>query len=456
MESMTNLNSIHIVGIGGVGMSALAYICHRKGIEVSGSDLKKSQPFERLEALGLDLQVGHAPKNVPEGVDGVVYSSAVKGSNVELQRARELNIPTYKREELLNYVASQFDTISVAGSHGKTTTTSMVTTVLLENGVSTSYLIGGDVNEIGSNSGLGTTPWLVVESDESDKSFLVLNNKASIVTNIEADHLENYGSFENLIDDFVAYINKTSDVSVLCGDDKIIQEKLHAGLITANFKTYGFNEDSDYVISDYAPENLGSKSNITHRETSESIELKLLVPGKYNVLNAAAAVVVCHEIFGLSLDDCAKALLTFTGVARRFQIKYRKNDVTIIDDYAHLPTEVEVVIGAANEAKGDRWDKVIAVFQPHKYSRTQMFAEEFAKALDFADEVIVTNIYAAGEQPILGVTGDSIASYSSKAKFIEHRDELVEYLQTKLSPKTCILTIGAGDIAFLANEVTNA
>jgi len=440
-----NMKKIHFVGIGGVGMSGIAKVLLELGYHVTGSDLKQSELTNKLSNLGAKIYQGHAAENI-DGADVVVVSSAIQKTNPEVKAAQEKQIPIWQRAQMLAFLMARQKGIAVAGAHGKTTTSSMIATILEKSGYDPSLVIGGVVNNMGFNAKLGQGEYLVAEADESDGSMLLLDPVITVVTNIEDDHLDHYGSMENIIAAFKKFINKLpkQGFALLCADNAQIREikdELKVKVIT-----YGVENQADYLAKKIKMVNLASSFEVWCKGKLLG-EISLLVPGLHNVYNALAAVVVCLEE-GLSFAQIKQALASFGGVQRRFQIVGRSLDVLVVDDYAHHPTEIKAALQAAR----DSWQgRVIAIFQPHRYTRTKLLEKEFAKAFSAAHLIILNEIYSAGEQPIPGVTAEklclSIEEHEGrKVKLLSDKEELVEYLLTIVKPGDLVMTIGAGDI----------
>lgn len=444
---------IHVVGAGGAGMSAIAAVLAAMGHEVTGSDLKASSMFLRLQGLGLTVHVGHDPSNV-EGATALTMSSAVPASNVEAAEAERRGIPVLSRADMLASIASLRRTIAIAGTHGKTTTASMLSLVLVEAGLRPSFIIGGDLNDIGTNAVWDAGDWLVVEADESDRTFLRLLPEVAVVTSVEPDHLETYGSFSVLREAFTEFLAGASSC-VVSADDPTAFELAPAGAVS-----FGHDPPARYRISAVS----GGRSNIVFSLTDHGAgaagavslgEFSLPVPGEYNARNAAAAIVAAVTI-GVGVDSARRALSRFGGVARRFEFRGEKNGVTFVDDYAHLPTEVKAGLGAA---RGGNFTRVVCVFQPHRYSRIAALAPDFASAFVDCDILFVTDIYPAGETARPGVTGRLIVDAVTAAHPEAHvtyaatREELLEQLRRTLRPGDCCITLEAGDLTDLPDEL---
>lgn len=434
---------IHVVGIGGAGMSAIAGVLARMGHTVSGSDLKDSRALARLRAAGIDARVGHEAGNVAPGTDAVVVSTAIPATNPEVVEARRLGIPVHRRAEALRALVATRRGIAVAGSHGKTTTSSMLALVLRGAGWRPTFVIGGDVNEVGTNAAYDDGDWLVVEADESDGTFLELPAEAAIVTNVEADHLDHYGSFPALVDAFDRFLEGVPGPRVVCADDP------HAAALAERVgaRTYGFAPRADYRVVRYEGGRHASEVELT-RDGVALGTFTLPVPGVHNATNAVAAAALATEL-GVPFADTARALAGFGGVARRFEFRGELDGVTLVDDYAHLPSEVRA---ALRTARAGGWDRVVAVFQPHRYSRTASLWRDFADAFTEADLLVLTDVYPAGEAPRPGVSGRLVlravldAHPSASVVYLPHRSDVVEVVPRLTRPGDVVLTLGAGDL----------
>lgn len=440
---------VHIVGVGGAGMSAIATVLTRMGHRVSGSDLKDSPALDRLRLLGVDARVGHTATNVPTDADAVVLSTAIPATNPEVEAAHERHIPVLRRAEALRALVAIRRAVAVAGSHGKTTTSSMLALCLRAAGWHPSFLIGGDLNEVGANAAYDDGDWLVVEADESDGTFLELQPEAAIVTNIEPDHLDHYGGFAALVDAFTRFLESVPGTRVVCADDPIAAQLAAA---TPGVRTYGW-ESRDYRVDDYEGGRTGSRFRLTHGDEPLGV-VELPVPGRHNALNAAGAAALAVEL-GVPFDAITRALRGFGGVARRFQFRGEVGGVTLIDDYAHLPTEVAATLRAAREGG---WNRVIAVFQPHRYTRTARLWRDFADAFVDADTVVLTDVYAAGEAPQPGVSGRLLlravldAHPGQPLTYLPRRSDLVDHALGLARPGDVLLTLGAGDLTTIPDE----
>jgi UDP-N-acetylmuramate--alanine ligase len=434
---------LHIVGVGGVGMSAIALLLTRMGHVVSGSDLKESVSLARLEAAGVHVEVGNRAENVPRDADAVVFSTAIPARNVELVAARDLGIAVLHRSAALAALAATRRTIAVAGSHGKTTTSSMLALMLRSAGWHPSFVIGGDVNEVGANAAYGTGEWLVVEADESDGTFLQLGPEAAIVTSIEPDHLDYYGGFDELTAAFERFVDGVPGPVLCCADD-VVAARLAS--TRPRVRTYGFDPSADYRIEDAALERRTDRFTLSAMGERRG---ELVVPLAVKAAtNAAGAAAMALEL-GVPFDAIAEALRGFGGVARRFEWRGERDGVTFVDDYAHLPGEVSAAIATARQGG---WRRVIVVFQPHRYSRTAALWRDFAGVFDAADVVVLTDVYAAGETPIAGVSGRLLvhavvdASPRLPVSYLPRPLDLSDLPKRLAHPGDLVLTLGAGDL----------
>ncbi len=446
------IKHIHFVGIGGIGMSGIAEVLLNLGYKVSGSDLRESDTTQRLRQLGGDIRIGHRAGNITSP-HVVVISSAVKKDNVEVVAAREKQVPVIPRAEMLAELMRLKYGVAIAGAHGKTTTTSMVATVLAAGGIDPTVVIGGKLNSLGSNAKLGQGEFLVAEADESDGSFLKLSPTIAVVTNIDEEHLDYYKDINEIKAAFLAFINKVPfyGVAILCLDQKHIQSLIPK--VEKRYLTYGMSTQADYQAKDVTLLPLGSKFRVMNH-TGDLGWFELAVPGMHNVSNGLAAIAVAREL-DVDLEVIRRSLKEFSGVQRRFQVKGEAKGVLVVDDYGHHPTEVRATLAAAKAALGRR---VVCVFQPHRYTRTKHLLEEFFTAFNQADKVVILDIYAAGEQPIQGVSGKSvyegIKKYGHKdVLYIGDRDEAAMHLIETLRPGDLLITLGAGDVWKLGEAV---
>ncbi|MBN1883495.1 MAG: UDP-N-acetylmuramate--L-alanine ligase [Deltaproteobacteria bacterium] len=436
---------VHFVGIGGIGMSGIAEVLLNLGYEVSGSDLKRSDITQRLSDMGAKIHYGHAEKNL-EDADVVVASTAVKNDNPEVKAAEERTIPVIPRAEMLAELMRIKYGIAVAGTHGKTTTTSMIATLLGVGNLDPTIVIGGKLDFIGSNAKLGEGQFLVAEADESDGSFLMLTPTITVVTNIEEEHMDHYGCLEEIREDFITFVNSVPfyGLNVLCLEHENVQGIIPR--VNRRFVTYGFSPQADFYASRVRFEGLTSTFDVNFRGEGWG-EITLHMPGAHNVLNSLSAVAVGMEV-GLDFATIQRGLNGFTGVHRRFQVKGEKAGVTVVDDYGHHPTEIIATLKAARNIWNGR---IIAVFQPHRYTRTRDAFEGFLTAFFAADVLVMTDIYPAGEDPIPGVTAkslfDGIRERGMKeAYFIPDKKKVAGKLAELVRPGDMVITLGAGDI----------
>ena len=441
-----NIKSFHFVGIGGVGMSAIAEVMLDKGFKISGSDLNDSPVVENLRKKGATIYKGHRAENV-EGSEAIVLSSAIHQNNPELVRAKELGLKIYHRSDLLAYLLNAVDGIAVAGAHGKTTTSSMISVVLEHAKVDPTILIGGFVDYLKGNAKLGKSRYLVAEADESDGSFLKFYPHIAVVTNIEDDHMDYYVSMENIIKAFTQFMQNLDEekgLAILCFDNENIRNI--ADKTNRKYISYALDHEADYSACDIRFE--GSHTVFTVMYKGENLgKIALNIPGKHNILNALATIAVCRQV-GLSMEEIAQGFSAFSGTKRRFQTKFRNDDVWIVDDYAHHPTEIQTTIKAAKQTNPKR---LIVAFQPHRYSRTKLLKTEFGSCFKGADILILTDIYAASEDPIEGITGRTIVEEVKKqtgvdAVYIEKLEDIMPWLKEHSQNGDLIITMGAGNI----------
>jgi len=444
---------IHFVGIGGSGMSGIAEILLNLGYRVSGSDQRRNDAIERLEQLGAKVFIGHEAGHV-EGAHVVVYSSAVSRDNIEVQVARQRSIPVIPRAEMLAELMRMKYGVAVAGTHGKTTTTSMIGALLAEGRLDPTIVVGGRITSLGSNARLGQGEYLVAEADESDGSFLKLAPTIAVVTTVDAEHLDYYGSLDAIRDAFVAFVNKVPfyGAAVLCLDQPNIQRLIPR--IDKRIITYGLESGADFVARRLHLSGLSSRFEVFQRGTSLG-ECTLQVPGRHNVLNALAAIAVAHDL-EIPFLTVQKALAGFAGVQRRFQVRGQAASITVVDDYGHHPVEIRATLAAA-KAGFDR--RVVVIFQPHRYTRTLHLREEFITAFNQADVLVVMDIYPAGEAPIPGVTAadlaDAIRAHGHRdVTYLGHdRARILDHVIDISRPGDLVFTLGAGDVSQLGPEL---
>jgi UDP-N-acetylmuramate--alanine ligase len=464
IEDVEDLVHAHFIGIGGAGMSGIAKVLIEMGYKVSGSDLKESRYTKALIKYGAVIALGHRSENI-EDPNVVVVSTAIPETNPELHEARRKNIPVVRRAEMLAWVGKQARSIAVAGTHGKTTTTSMISLVFEKANLDPTFLIGGELNDIGSNAKYGGGEFFITEADESDGSLLFLNPEIVVLTNIEADHLDYYGSLQEIEDLFCRFIESIPERGfvIACSDDSGVCRLINRS--DKRFITYGIESTDftdrntkDVVVPDYLAKNvileqLGSSFEV-YKKGEFILNVRLSVPGIHNVYNALATIALCEKA-AIDLDTVVAALGKFSGVKRRFQIIGSTSEFTIVDDYAHHPTEVKATL---NAAKSGDWQRLICVFQPHRYSRTKFLGKEFGPAFSEADIVVLTDVYAAGEEPIPGITGkvivDAVLSESPRKQvvYLPKKTEIPKFLMNTARKGDLILTMGAGDISATGEE----
>ena len=458
-QALGDIDKIHFVGVGGTGMSGIAEVLCNLGYSVSGSDIKASAVTDRLMALGVKVYFGHQAENV-EDVDVVVTSSAVDRSNPEVMIAYEKRIPVIPRAEMLAELMRFRFGIAVAGTHGKTTTTSLTTMMLAEGGLDPTFVIGGRLNSAGSNAKLGLGKYLVAEADESDASFLYLQPMMAVVTNIDQDHMETYGgSYGRLKETFIKFLHQLPfyGLAVLCSDDAGVQEILAD--ISKPVKTYGVNETADVRAINIDQDGLRTHFTVLRWGGLPALRVTLNLPGWHNMLNALAAITIATT---LGVDDAAiiRSLAEFKGVGRRFQINgdldYQGGKLTLVDDYGHHPRELAATLEALRQAWPAR--RKVVVFQPHRYTRTRDLYEDFVAVLSGVDVLILLDIYSAGEAPIAGADGKAL-SRSIRIRgqvdpvFVQNREDLVTILAGIVQKDDVILTMGAGNVGQIAAEL---
>ncbi|MCR2834917.1 UDP-N-acetylmuramate--L-alanine ligase [Parerythrobacter lacustris] len=458
----TDIGVIHFVGIGGIGMSGIAEVMANLGYTVQGSDISESPTVERLRSRGIAVRIGHAKENV-EGAAVVVTSTAVKRTNPEVAHALENRIPVVRRAEMLAELMRLKSTVAVAGTHGKTTTTSMIAALLDAGGIDPTVINGGIIEQYGSNARLGDSDWMVVEADESDGSFLRLDGTIAVVTNIDPEHLDHYGTFDGVKDAFVEFIHNVPfyGAAILCIDHPEVQAVI-GKVRDRRVVTYGFNLQADICGVDVRPSDGGNLFDVVVRQRGEDdrrIEgVKLPMPGRHNVQNALAAIAVAIEM-GCSDDVIRTGFGSFGGVRRRFTRVGQVGGATVIDDYAHHPVEIRAVLSAARESANG---KVIAVMQPHRYSRLGDLMDDFQNCFNDADTVYVTPVYAAGEEPVDGVSSQALVEGLKSrghrsAATVADREELAARLAGEVEAGDLVVCLGAGDItrwaAALASDI---
>jgi UDP-N-acetylmuramate--alanine ligase len=450
-----HVKRIHFIGIGGIGMSGIAEVLCNLGFVVSGSDVRKGKNTERLEKLGVRIVEGHSAENVQDA-EVVVYSSAVKEDNPEVVIAHERGVPVIPRAEMLaELMKLRPYSVAVAGTHGKTSTTSMIATILGHAGVDPTTVVGGVVDTLGSNAKLGSSEWFVTEADESDRSFLMLNPTIAVVTNIDKEHMESYKGMADVVQCFLDFVNKVPfyGAAVICIDDPNVQ------LVIPNIKrrrvTYGMSAVADVSAHNIRfNESFGSTFGVS--KGGEILgEINLPVPGQHNVYNALAATAVAMEL-DIPFEKIAEAFAGFKNANRRFQFKGEVNGITVVDDYGHHPTEILATLSAAKNSSGGR--RIVVVFQPHRYSRTKELMDDFVVSFNNADVLHVLDIYAASESPIDGINAevltDNIRKFGHKnAHYIGDIDGATKKLGKDLRPGDLVITLGAGNVTRMSEEI---
>ena len=448
-----NFQRIHLVGIGGSGMSGIAEVLLSSGYAVSGSDLKTSPVTQHLVKLGATIYESHAAENV-HGAHVVVVSAAVPADNVEIVEAHRLKIPVIPRAEMLAELMRLKSGIAVAGAHGKTTTTSMVASVLAAAGLDPTFVVGGRVNHAGSNARVGEGEYMVVEADESDGSFLLLAPVIAVITTIDREHLDHYKSLEEIQDAFLQFANRVPFYGsvVLCLDEPNVQAILPG--VKRPVITYGTSSQADLAISDVKLNGLSSEFRLKYHGEDLGVFALPAPPGIHNVRNAAAAAAVALAL-NVPPDLIRQGLAKFAGVGRRFEIRGKFSGVTLIDDYGHHPAEIRATLEAA---RGCGFKRLLVLFQPHRYTRTQHLWDDFCRSFNHADILVITDIYAAGESPIEGITGESLAAAISAAghKSVVYSSTLqggIEFILREVRPGDAVLTIGAGSVGRVTDEL---
>ncbi|MBI3399362.1 MAG: UDP-N-acetylmuramate--L-alanine ligase [Deltaproteobacteria bacterium] len=446
------IKHIHFIGVGGSGMSGIAEVLFNLGYKVTGSDVKASDTTRRLEGLGINITIGHKSENI-NGSDVVVYSSAVKKDNSEIVFAKEKLIPVIPRAEMLAELMRMKYGIAIAGTHGKTTTTSMIATILGSHGMDPTVVIGGKLNSIGSNARLGKGEFLVAEADESDGSFLKLSPTIAVVTNIDREHMDHYKDMDEVKDTYLTFINKIPfyGCAILCLDHPNIQGLIPR--VARRHITYGLTAQADFSSMDIETAEMKTSFDVWLRGKRMG-RVTVKVPGAHNVYNALAAIAVAMEL-DIGFEEARDSIANFSGVERRFHIKGVAHGITIVDDYGHHPVEIKATLKAAK----DGWkQRVVAVFQPHRYSRTQDLFHEFLSAFNDADTLILADIYAAGEEKIVGISSEalynSIKTYGHRdVVYIPDKKDILDYVTKIARPGDMVITLGAGDIWQIGEEV---
>jgi UDP-N-acetylmuramate--alanine ligase len=440
------ISKIHFIGIGGIGMSGIAELLLNLGFEISGSDLHESDIIKRLESLGISIQIGHHPDNIGSA-EVVVYSSAIPQENSEIVMAHQKGLPVIRRAEMLGELISMKETsIGVGGTHGKTSTSSMIGSILAHGKKDPTMVVGGLVKSLDSNSKLGDGNIIVVEADEFDRSFLALNPTIGVITNIELEHTDCYADLDDLQKTFLQFAHAVPFYGevILCIDSPALFEI--SSEITRPITTYGFSDFADYQAINFSFDAFASSYSIKHNDEIIG-DITLNVPGKHNILNSLAAIIIGLEM-GLDFSTVKEGIKSYAGVRRRFELKGIESDIMVVDDYAHHPTEVSATLQAAKSG----WNRrIISIFQPHLFSRTQEFFREFGQALLESDLVLVTDVYPAREKPISGITGEMIYKELDRlghanAYYVPDLDDVIEKLDQIVQPGDLVITLGAGNI----------
>ncbi|MBE6731190.1 MAG: UDP-N-acetylmuramate--L-alanine ligase [Ruminococcaceae bacterium] len=445
---LSEVKRIHFIGIGGSGMCPIAEILHHNGYILSGSDMNESDTLERIKSYGIKVFMGHKGENI-EGSELVVYTAACKMDNPEIVAAKEKGIPCIERSVMLGLLTDRYENaIAVSGTHGKTTTTAMITQILMTAGMDPSAVIGGKLPLIGGNGRVGKSRNMVCEACEYVDTFLQLHPAVSVILNLEADHLDYFGTLENIIKSFNKFAHQTSKVLVVNGDDKEAMEAVkdvkHAEIVT-----FGASESNDYYLADLNEEDTACEDFTVVYKGEKLIRINLIVPGEHNMLNALAAFATCHHL-GADCEAIKKALESFGGVHRRFEVLGKFEGVTVADDFAHHPTELTTTLSAAMKMG---YSKVWAVFQPHTFSRTYMFLDDFAKALSIPDRVVMTDILPVREVNTYGVKIEDLESKIEGACHFNSFREIADYVMANAKENDLILTLGGGDIYKCANLI---
>ncbi|MFH1655108.1 MAG: UDP-N-acetylmuramate--L-alanine ligase [Candidatus Omnitrophota bacterium] len=443
--------SIHFIGIGGIGMSGIAKILLKQGNRVSGSDIKKSEITRELSSLGANIFIGHNVANIFDS-DLVTYSSAIDSKNPELTQAIKRNIPVVKRAQLLAELMKDKKGITVAGAHGKTTTTSLISFLLDKSDFNPTVVTGGNVFDFDSNALLGEGAYFVAELDESDESFLYFEPFYSVVTNIDFEHVDHYKNWDNILNAFRKFFEQTKKDGMIfaCGDDENIKNILRGK--ERKYISFGLSKDCDIYADEILLEDFSSKFKCVYKDNLMG-EITLNIPGRHNISNCLAAIALGLKL-GIDFKKIKDCLALYKGVERRFQFKGEISNIKIVDDYGHHPTEIKATLEAARALKPKR---LVVAFQPHRYSRTKFLFEEFLKSFDYADSLIITDIYSANEKPIPGVSAknmyDSLSQQNKKDVNFLSKEKIVQHLVKTSRPGDLIITLGAGDIGDLSDEL---
>ncbi|MBN1289789.1 MAG: UDP-N-acetylmuramate--L-alanine ligase [Actinobacteria bacterium] len=454
IDELKEAGAVHLVGIGGAGMSAIATVLIQMGISVEGSDIKESRNIDRLREMGAVVGIGHRPENLQNGKI-VIVSSAISEGNPEIQEAEKLGLLKVTRAQMLSVIMSTRKSVAVAGTHGKTTTSSMIAQMMISCGMDPAYLIGGELNEIGGNACYGNGEYLVAEADESDGSLLCLCPEIAVLTNVDCDHMDYFNNIEEIADVFLKFLRLLPEdgFAIVCGDDR---QARNVGLAYreggGRVLFYGVGDENDYTIRNRSL--AGSSYEAWYGEDMIGA-LELKIAGLHNMLNSLAALAAGHRL-GFDMENALKGISGFSGVRRRFEHVGERSGVTVIDDYAHHPAEVKAVMNVARELSGGR---IVVVFQPHRYSRTRTMAEQFGSSFDGADVVVVTDVYGAGEDPEPGITGKLVVDSIDQSKQVEdiyyfpNRISLARNIVDLLRKGDTVITMGAGDVTQCGREI---
>ncbi|MBN2169264.1 MAG: UDP-N-acetylmuramate--L-alanine ligase [Actinobacteria bacterium] len=454
IEELKKAGTVHLVGIGGAGMSAIATVLIQMGVSVEGSDIKESRNVDRLREMGAVIGIGHRPENLQNGKI-IIVSSAITDKNPELLEADKLGLSRVTRAQILSAIMSTRRSVAVAGTHGKTTTSSMIAQMMINCGMDPAYLIGGELNEIGSNASYGNGEFLVAEADESDGSLLYLRPEIAVLTNVDCDHMDYFNNIEEVEEIFLKFLRllPRDGFAIVCGDD---EHARNVGIACrdegGSVLFYGAGDENDYIIKNISLAECGYEAWFG-KEMIGAIRLK--TAGLHNMRNSIAALATGHRL-GFDMEDAIAGISEFGGVRRRFEYVGEQGGVTVIDDYAHHPTEVKAVMNVARDLSGGR---IVVIFQPHRYSRTKSMAEQFGSSFEGADVVVVADVYGAGEDPEPGVTGKLVADSIVESKQVEdvhyfpNRTSLARNVMNLLQEGDTVITMGAGDVTQCGREI---
>ncbi len=449
-DTLSKVKKLHFVGIGGSGMCPLAEILYHRGFELTGSDTNESDTLDRIRSYGIPVTMGHKPENIGDA-ELVVYTAAVKSDNPELVAARERGIPTVERSVMLGMVTRRYsNSIAVSGTHGKTTTTALITQILMNAGVDPSAVIGGKLPFIGGNGRVGKTDTIVCEACEYVDTFLQLNPAISVILNVDADHLDYFGTLENIIKSFHQFAKQTTKALIVNGDDKNSMKAVN-GITNVPVITFGLEPTNDYYAENIAG-TIEAKENFSIMKQGKKLaDVTLSIPGRHNIYNALAAFAVA-DYMGVDAQSITKSMHQFTGVHRRFEILGKFNGITVADDFAHHPTELAATLTAAKQMN---FNRVWAVFQPHTFSRTYLLLDEFAKALAIPEKVVLSEILAVREVNTYHIYAKDLADKIPGSVWFNTFDEITDYVTANAQPGDLILTLGGGDVYKCANQIVN-